>query len=1838
MFNKKRAFIIVIFIILMFFLMTFGGSNGGDFIATRNVNFIDGINNETISSQKVEVGKDASVPKAPYHKGYVFYNWLEKDTKKEVKDFTSITSDLTVLSNYKADINNNGIADDVDTYYNVTFYDTIAKANLKVQKVLVGMNATAPKAASHTGYTFDGWDKGYSNVKSNLTVNTVYSKEAIAEYFTVTFVDGDTNKVISKATVRSGLTASLPEAPSHKYRLFSSWTGTYTNVTKDETVTANYIDVISYDVTFNKGLHGSLNNDKNSVSFSVKDGMSFAEGKVIIPEVNANPGYTFTGFDIEVNSKTVVNNSMIITALYQANTDTKYTINYIKVKGDAETKESEIKEGTTDTKITLAKDTLSSKYEGYTLNEGRSTFEGTIAGDGTLVLNIYYDVNHYDVTIDPNGGENPTTPDEPTTDPTKPTTDDKEYGDEITLPEAKRNYTLTYSYYNNEAVLTTSTEKVSATLLGYCANTKTCTNYIKANTTVTVKDTVTYYAIWGNATKDLTVKSGSTYQTATTVYTFANWNIDNNELKYSKVSYAANDLITLLGNTTLVAKYDESARKYDLTINYLYTNGKAIANSYTASVANGVDYTHNSPVIAVYTADKTVVSGTMPTSNKTIDVTYTAKANTAYKGEFYKGSTLVDTENRTGTTDTTASVTDTDKTKYTGYTFDTNNTNNKLNGTISGDGSLVLKVYYTANANTAYKVEFYKGSTLVDTENRTGTTDTTASVTNTDKTKYTGYTFDTNNTNNKLTGNIAGDGSLVIKVYYTANDYTLTYNMNLPEGIVGASVTPSSVTFHVYDVISSLASVTSTSHTFEGWFTAATGGTEVTNVAKGTTHNVTVYAHWKINSYNVTIDPNGGENPNNPTNPTNPTTEKKDYGSEITLPKATKKYTLAYKVKNNIADGTDDASFTLLGYCTKDTCTTSELVAPGTVVVTGNVTYKAIYSTSPAELTVKDGSNYEATENDNILYTYTFAKWTLEQNTLAYTKTDYIAGDKITLLGDTTLKAINDKSAKEFMLTINYEYKDVSDAHAPYKAMTPNGSLYNISSPVIDGYTPSEAAVSGVMLANDVKYMIIYHINGYKLIYNLNIPNGMEGIPTKPADVSFNIKTNTFNIDAVVKGINSDVTVYAHWTKKSVTTNLDPNGGTLPEGTSTSTTDDYGTMITLPTATKSYSLSYQKEVNVADGTENANLTFQGWCKNATSCTSPIAAGTSVKADGNATYYAIWDVASPVKTVKSGVNYQNTTTKFTFTKWTILEPTTPYVKTDYNAGDSITLLRDTTLKALYESEAVKYNLTINYLYSDNTVAHDKYSADVANGSNYSVISPIITGYTADTLTIAGVMPAADTALNVLYYPNNNTAYKVLFYKDNVLQTTDTLSMTGTTNETTTYTPDANKYDNYKLDNVNSILSRTIAPDGSLELKVYYTLKQANISVNVTKTLNKADSTYTGNTLATNDTITYKVVINNTGEGYGYINIKDALIADAISKGLVSVTSDSSNVASEIFSNIGKTIKVDSNGTLTYTITLKALGKAGDVIESQVSTKVGDNATVNANKDTYNIETKVTVNAITKVGSSVVLVLDNSQSMKYNGKLDSMKTAAKGFINSILENTQNPNNEVCIVVMPYNYNYTAQYKCSSTVSILNDFIDNKVDGKGVTPYEAAFQGAISALNTLKTVHPNNNSYTIFLSDGMPTRQYYFYDYAIEEDPSFYLDEAATIKQNSAFYTIGYEISGNDENSTKARNILASIATTGKAYSASTTNLQSVFNDISTAINGEAKSTTAGKLALTGEIDTTKDLTFKVTHLDGTVNSITKTYANALSEGYITSDNKLNATKFAAGDVITLTYYTK
>ena len=56
-----------------------------------------------------------------------------------------------------------------------------------------------------------------------------------------------------------------------------------------------------------------------------------------------------------------------------------------------------------------------------------------------------------------------------------------------------------------------------------------------------------------------------------------------------------------------------------------------------------------------------------------------------------------------------------------------------------------------------------------------------------------------------------------------------------------------------------LATTSRTGYTFAGWFTAASGGTQVTTATiVSTASNHTLYAQWTANTYTVTFDANGG--------------------------------------------------------------------------------------------------------------------------------------------------------------------------------------------------------------------------------------------------------------------------------------------------------------------------------------------------------------------------------------------------------------------------------------------------------------------------------------------------------------------------------------------------------------------------------------------------------------------------------------------------------------------------------------------------------------------------------------------------------------------------------------------------------------------------------------------------------------------------------------------------------------------------------------------------------------------------------------------------------------------
>lgn len=69
--------------------------------------------------------------------------------------------------------------------------------------------------------------------------------------------------------------------------------------------------------------------------------------------------------------------------------------------------------------------------------------------------------------------------------------------------------------------------------------------------------------------------------------------------------------------------------------------------------------------------------------------------------------------------------------------------------------------------------------------------------------------------------------------------------------------------------------------------------------------------------------------------------------------------------------------------------------------------------------------------------------------------------------------------------------------------------------------------------------------------------------------------------------------------------------------------------------------------------------------------------------------------------------------------------------------------------LQETLKTVYRLTIYYVYVDGSTAAPTYSAVLDAGTEYSVPSPEITGYTPSIYVVSGVMPARDVQYTVVY---------------------------------------------------------------------------------------------------------------------------------------------------------------------------------------------------------------------------------------------------------------------------------------------------------------------------------------------------------------------------------------------------------------------------------------------------------------------------------------------------------
>ena len=194
--------------------------------------------------------------------------------------------------------------------YTVTFMDG-EKVLATFTNVTHGDTVTAPEVPKKDGKTFSKWDKDFSKVTSDLTINAVYDVDT----FTVTFKDGE--KVLETQTVEYEAAATAPDtarlSPPEGMH-FAKWDKDFSKVTEDIEVSAVY-ELNEYTVIFKNG-------ETTLKTEMVKHGFAATP-----PNVFDTATKKFVGWDKSFDN---VTSDLIVNAKFETK---KFTLTFINFDG-----------------------------------------------------------------------------------------------------------------------------------------------------------------------------------------------------------------------------------------------------------------------------------------------------------------------------------------------------------------------------------------------------------------------------------------------------------------------------------------------------------------------------------------------------------------------------------------------------------------------------------------------------------------------------------------------------------------------------------------------------------------------------------------------------------------------------------------------------------------------------------------------------------------------------------------------------------------------------------------------------------------------------------------------------------------------------------------------------------------------------------------------------------------------------------------------------------------------------------------------------------------------------------------------------------------------------------------------------------------------------------------------------------------------------------------------------------------------------------------------------------------------------------------------------------------
>ena len=1347
------------------------------------------------------------------------------ETAPAVTGYT-VAGDSTMSITVGAD----NAANKIVFYYTVNSYplnitykyaDDVPDAALRGQKAAEPVSRDIAFGAPYSvasplipGYTASVAAVAGTMAENGVTVEVVY-RAATDTAYTVKHMlqdvtgDGYTEDAAARQTLH-GTTGADTNAAAKSYEGFTAQAVVQQAIAADgSTVVEIKYDRNSYEVTYayvgTAPAGASALPEKATVKYGAP---------VAVAAAATAPGYTFSGWS-QKEDFTMPAENVTITGSFTANGDTAYTVEHYQqnLAGDGYDlveADTEHLTGETDTTATANP----KAYTGFTFD---GTVEGTvasgnIAGDGSLVLKLYYTRNSYEVSYAYTGTV-------PAGASALPAAASYKYGADVTVAPQATAPGYTFNGWLEDGKVTASFKMPAGPVQ--------LTGSFTANT-----DTRYTVEHW---TEDLDGEGYTLRETEANLTGVTDTTATAEAKSYEGFRFDEdneNNVLTgvITGDGKLVLKVYYARNSYEVSYDYGAAPTGASQLPGTVSYKYGAEVRVADKATAPgYTFDgwkkdnAEVTSFTMPAGAVQLTGRFTANTDTGYKVEHYQQNlagdafVLFETEEQNATTDTHVSATPKD---YTGFTYDGTVDGTVTEGNVAGDGSLVLKLYYTrdsykvtyqytgkvptgaselpaettekygaavtvaadatapgytfsgwsredgftmpaenvtitgsftANGETPYKVEHYQqnleddGYTLAETENLTGETDTTATA---NPKTYTGFAFDGTAEGTVASGNIAGDGSLVLKLYYTRNSYDVTYAYT---GTVptGASALPEKATVKYGAPVTVAEAATAPGYTFSGW-----SRNDFTMPAE----NVTITGSFTANS----------------------NTE----------------YTVRHHFQN-ILDDAYDADTAMLSETLSGTTDTLTAAAAKTVA---GFTAQSFQQKNIAG----DGSTVVDIYYNRNSYTVTYAVTGTVDPNPNYKQADYRFGQNV--------------AAEAAAAKAGYDF--IGWANEP--AVMP----------------ANDVTATGYFVARtDTAYQVQHYKqnledDGFTLAETEELTGKTDTIATA------NPKTYTgFTLDGTVEGTvasgniagDGSLVLKLYYTRNSYDVTY-AYTGTVPTGASA-----------LP---EKATVKYGAPVTVAEAATAPGYTFSGWSRNDfTMPAENVTITGSFTANSNTEYTVrhhfqnILDDAYDADTAMLSETLSGTTDTLTAAAAkTVAGFTAQSFQQKNIAGDG-----STVVDIYYNRNS--YGVSYRYL---NTPAG---ASALPAGASYrfGAAVTVAEAATAPGYTFSGwstgdfTMPAQDVEITGSFTANGDTAYTVEHYQQNLagdgydLVEADTEHLTGETDTTATANPKA--YTGFTFDGTveGTVASGNIAGDGSLVLKLYYTRNSYEVSYAYTGTV-------------------------------------------------------------------------------------------------------------------------------------------------------------------------------------------------------------------------------------------------------------------------------------------------------------------------------------------------------------------------------------------------------------------